>query len=76
MSEPTNQDRAVAAEPTIMYYVTVKEGRPPGEGEVVDQDTLTDLLTDLFHFASQNGLDMSRSLRLAESHFGYEESKS
>ena len=36
---------------------------------VSDPDSLTDLLADLMHFASQHGLDFDRSMFLARANF-------
>lgn len=41
----------------------------PKYSVLTDPDSLTDLLADLMHFASQRGIDFDRSLFLARANF-------
>lgn len=66
----TNADRATWAETALLEYAIGKEG---GE-ELYDETSivLTDMLTDLMHYAAREGIDFTRSLDQATGHYGQE----
>lgn len=63
-AKDVNEERASRAALTMQYYscVSGNDGEP-------EQETLTDLLTDLRHFCAQAGVDINQAFRLAEMHY-------
>lgn len=51
MSDPTNQDRVNWAKAALSAYLTVKNE----QDQDIDESTVTDLMTDLLHFAAAEG---------------------
>lgn len=67
MTEPTTTERANRARRALKIYGYKKTDHPDDR-----QDTITDLITDLMHFANVEGYDFATSLRRAEIHFDAE----
>lgn len=65
--EPTNQKRAERTFRTMLVY-TQYVGNDEGDHE----STLTDLLTDLIHFAEAYNLDIDSLLERAWDHYEFE----
>ncbi len=67
-----NRQRAMCAEAAVKAYAAVKE---PSTTDFFDfsseppQDRLTDLLSDLRHWARQNDMDFGEADRLGGMHF-------
>jgi len=67
-----NRQRAMCAEAAVTAYAAAKE---PTATDYFDfsseppQDRLTDMLTDLRHWARQNGLDFDEASRVSSMHF-------
>ena len=68
MTKPvTNADRAMWAECGLLEYAIGKEG---GEDYYdAPEIVMSDLLTDLMHFAQQYDIDFSWCLKRARSHY-------
>lgn len=64
MSEPTNTDRAEWAEIAILAF----EAEVRGDRE----DSLTDLLCDLMHWADRNNMNFQTELRKAAGNYAEE----
>jgi len=67
-----NHERADCAEAAIKAYAAVKENNTTDMWDFSSQgpqERLTDLLSDLRHWACQQGLDFEQSLTSSESHF-------
>lgn len=60
MSTPNNQDRAARAEAALAAYTV---------GCAFIEDAITDLMTDLLHFAHQSELDLEALVDRAQMHF-------
>lgn len=59
-----NEERAHRAELAMQYYgdISGNDGEP-------ERDNLTDLLTDIRHYAGTSGLDFDESARMAQIHY-------
>lgn len=67
-----NEERAACAQAAVEAYAAAKIDNTTDLWDFSAQDAqdrLTDLLADLRHWASQNGLDFEQSLRSSQSHF-------
>lgn len=64
---PTNEDRSEWAE-AALYAFEVETGMQGEEKQTV----LTDLLTDLLHWAKRHNVSFERTLADAREHFAYE----
>lgn len=62
----TNTERATRVNDTMVFYVQkqLHEIFNPGSLE----ENLTDMLTDMMHFAASNEIDFVKCLRMAENH--------
>ena len=70
MTDITNEQRAVWAAHAVQQYAIGKEG---GEELYDDPETvLTDLLTDLRHYADRENIDLKTCLNRAEMHYDAE----
>ncbi len=70
-----NESRAACAEAAVAAYAAVKENNTTDMWDFSSQnaqDRLADLLADLRHWASLNGLDFEQSILSSDSHFGCE----
>ena len=69
---PTNQDRTDAAAVAFEAYSDVKGLTDSAEQSAAE--TLTDLLSDLRHFAAATQLDFEAAVRMSEFHYEEESS--
>jgi hypothetical protein len=68
---PDNQARAAAASQAVEAYQNAKQGTLgwlPRSAEEI----LTDLLSDLRHFADATGIDFDTANRIAQDHYEFE----
>lgn len=62
-ADPTNDDRADRIPPTLQAYATAR-------GDADDEESdLSDVLTDLMHYAKREGYDFPALLTTAEMNF-------
>jgi len=63
-NDNANEERAHRGASALQYYCDVSgnEGEP-------EQEMLTDLLTDLRHLSTSQGLDFEQSARMAQMHY-------
>ncbi|MCE5280318.1 MAG: hypothetical protein ABFD92_07750 [Planctomycetaceae bacterium] len=70
-----NQDRASCAQAAVEAYAGLKVNNTTDMWDFESesqQERLTDLLSDLRHWACQNELNFDESVRISESHFNCE----
>ncbi len=68
---PDNQARAAAGAQAVEAYQNAKQGTPGGLPQSAEE-ILTDLLSDLRHFADATGIDFDTADRIAQDHYEVE----
>lgn len=68
---PENQARAAAGSQAVEAYQNAKRGTEGGLTQSAEE-VLTDLLSDLRHFADATGIDFDAADRLARDHYEVE----
>ena len=69
----SNESRAARAENTLAFYVRKQLGETYNPDS--KDENLVDLLTDLMHFATSDGIDFEASVRMAINHFQEEQNE-